>query len=72
MVRTVKSSKKTYEILKKIRSFQACVFSNKIKGLLNLNQSQSPRSPLVHLLIFSVATKKLDCELRTGMYVTSR
>ena len=57
MVRTVKSSKKTYEIMKKIRSFQACVFSNKMKGLLNLNQSQSPRSPLVHLLIFSVATR---------------
>ena len=57
MVRTVRSSKKTHEIMKKIRSFQACLFSNKIKGLLNLNQSQSPRSPLVHLLIFSVATR---------------
>ena len=56
MVRTVKSSKKTYEIMKKIRSFP-CVFSNKLKGLLNLNQSQSPCSPLVHLLIFSVATR---------------
>ena len=46
MVRTVKSSKKTYEIMKKIGSFP-CVFSNKIKGLHNLTQSQSPRSPLL-------------------------
>ena len=53
MVRTVKSSKKTYEIMKKIRSFP-CVFSNKIKCLHNLTQSQSPRSPLLLWLILSL------------------
>ena len=46
--------------MKKIRSFQACVFSNKIKRLLNLNQSQSPRSPLVHLLIFSLLQQEIE------------
>ena len=49
MVRTVKSSKKTYEIMKKIRSFSLCVLKRNKRS--PQSHSQSPRFPLVLLLI---------------------
>ena len=55
MVRTVKSSKKTYEIMRKIRSFSLRVLKQNKRS--PQSHSQSTRSPLVLLLFISVAAR---------------
>ena len=55
MVRTVKSSKKTYELMSKIRSFSLSVVKQNKRS--PQSHSQSTRSPLVLLLFISVAAR---------------